>query len=130
MGTKSENIGKLGTHDVEVEVLGDPVSALLEFVVETHDVQGVQAVDDGRTEIRDAEDTGAVTSLRDRSQLVLSPGVPHVVVPAMFHHLREENEHGQIKQLEINYTDIREFIVRGLQGICGSSFSFNKFNKD
>ena len=56
-----------GTHDIEVEVLGDPVAALLEFVVKAHDVQGVETIDDGRAHVRGAENAGAVASFRDRS---------------------------------------------------------------
>jgi hypothetical protein len=33
-----------------------------------------------------------VTPLRDRSQFVFTPCVPHVVVPAMLHHLQTNRQ--------------------------------------
>lgn len=78
------------THDIEVQVLGDPIAALFELVVKTHDIKSVESVDDGRAHVRGAEDAGAVTSLRDRPQFVFPPGVTHIVVPAVLHHLSTE----------------------------------------
>lgn len=85
--TQGGKEAKSSTHDIEIEILGDPVATLLELLVQSHDVQGVETVYDGGSHGRGAEYTGAVASLRYRSKLVFAPSVTHVVVPAVLHHL-------------------------------------------
>nr|KAF7429528.1 hypothetical protein H0235_005926 [Vespula pensylvanica] len=79
------------------KVLGNPIPALLELIVQTHDVKGIQTIDYGRTHRGRAEDTGAVALLRDRPELVFPPGVPHVIVPAVLHHLDRAEINVQVR---------------------------------
>lgn len=60
--------------------------------MKSHNVEGVKAVDYGGAHCRGAEDAGAVAPLRDWPELVLAPGVAHVVVPAVLHHLQQREK--------------------------------------
>jgi len=92
ISTQMQKNAENGTHDIKVQILCDPVPSLLELVVKTHDVKGVQSVDNRRAHVRRSKNAGTVTPLRDRSQFVFTPCVPHVVVPAMLHHLQTNRQ--------------------------------------
>lgn len=85
------NLTTIITHQLfETVVVGDPVAALPELVHESHDVERVEPVHDGGSERCRAEDAPRVTALADRPQLVLAPGVAHVAVPRVLHHLEHK----------------------------------------
>ena len=64
-----------GVH-VEAELGVDPEARLVELLVEVHDVDGVERVDDGQAEVEPA-----ARALRDRPTLVLAPRVLLVALP-------------------------------------------------
>lgn len=68
-------------------MFSDPVSALSEFVVESHEVEGVETIDDGGAKFARTEHAGQVSTLRHRLQLILAPSIQLVVVPRVQHHL-------------------------------------------
>ena len=77
--------------DVEVEVGLHPIDAVAEFVVETHDPQGVERLDQRQAEVVVLE-REALEAAADRLDLVLAPGVLAIVAPRPAHlgcgHLR------------------------------------------
>lgn len=81
----------LFTHRIiERELSHDPVPALLKLLVQSHQIERVQAIDNRGPEIVDPEHAARVTPLAQRSQLVFAPGVQLVVVPRVQHHLDEK----------------------------------------
>jgi hypothetical protein len=87
---KQTNKKNVTHHAVEVELVGHPVPRLLELVLHPHNVEGVQSVHYCGGEGQRAEDAGAVPPLADRFQFVLAPGVAHVIIPRVLHHLEVE----------------------------------------
>ena len=85
--------GKPCPHHVpHVEVLVNPLPALLKLLHKAHDVERVHRVDDGGAHGRGPEDGGRVAALGRRPHLVLAPAVAGVAVPGVFHHLRRERD--------------------------------------
>ncbi len=69
----------------------DPVSGSLEFVHQPHDVESIEAVDNGDARVAEiAEKRGAVPVTTDWTKFVIAPRIFHLAVPRVFHHLRVE----------------------------------------
>lgn len=79
----------------------DPVPALIELVRHAHDEERVQPVHDGGAQGGVAEDAAGVRAPRHGPQLVAAPGVAHVVVPGVAHHL-QTSERDQIRDATIS----------------------------
>lgn len=83
-------------HAVQRKLALDPVPALVELLVQPHQVQRVQPVDDGGAEVVRPEDAARVAPLGDGLELVLAPRVQLVIVPGVDHHLLRGEENGTI----------------------------------
>jgi hypothetical protein len=75
---------------VYVKILCYPIPALSEFLFQTHDVQGVQTINNCCTQGHGSKDACTMTPFTDWPQLILSPSIAHVIVPRMFHHLQQK----------------------------------------
>ncbi len=78
---------------LEIQIVFDPVSGSLELVHQSHDVEGIEAVENGDALVAEiAEKRGAVPLTTDWAEFVIAPRIFHVAVPRVFHHLRVERE--------------------------------------
>lgn len=76
-------------HPSKIQIVSNPIPAFLELLVESHDVERVQAVHDGRPKLARAENGCAVSFSADGTELVLTPGIRGIVIPRVLHHLEK-----------------------------------------
>ena len=72
---------------IKSKVSVDPGPCFLVLVFQSHNIQRVQSVHDGRPFQTIAERDGCALFIQG-VQLVVSPGICYVAVPCVFHHLR------------------------------------------
>lgn len=75
-------------HIVQWETSGDPITGLFILLIQSHDVQRIQAVDNRCTQITRAEYAARVCPFAQWPQFVLTPGVQFVVLPGVQSHLQ------------------------------------------